>query len=69
MTNLCLLKKAINSGCKSVADFAIFLEEHSKLKDRESDNKYISSLPTLCKRKEVATTLHNNFSHSQKLTI
>ena len=66
MRNLSLLKKAINSGCKSVADFAIFLEEQSKLEDRNSDKKYISSLPTLYKRKETATNLNNNIFHSHK---
>ncbi len=58
--NLILLRKAINLGCTSVAEFAIFLQEYSKAENNKIVKVANSSLPTLYKKTKNAVNLQNN---------
>ena len=69
MKNLVLLRKAINSGCTSVADFAVFIREYSKSEDINIIKITNSSLPTLYKKTTVVRNSHNSVAFNIKYRI
>ena len=69
MKNLILLRKAINSGCTSVAEFAIFLQEYSKTENNKIVKIANSSLPTLYKKTKNAVSLQTNIIKNMQYRV